>query len=251
MGEYKATVITKETMAMVDRLRGRKAYEQIGRIVTAVLFQDEDLSDIDCMTVDVITMLRVGSMLVSDAREKARERNKQRVQMWRERNKMRSDVMPSNEEKPLQTITNDCNAHVNVNEDVNEDEDVNVKKEKEKRKETPTSDDVIDEWFEEFWEAYPTYRRVDKRKCKDKFKRIIRESKDYYKKYTEIIDGLKRWKESYDWNKDDGQFVCAPLVWLNNERWEATPNKIGGNNGKNKSNTTNQNYQNTTTDGLF
>ena len=25
------------------------------------------------------------------------------------------------------------------------------------------------------------------------------------------------------WNKDDGQFIRAPLVWLNNENWKDAP----------------------------
>ena len=33
--------------------------------------------------------------------------------------------------------------------------------------------------------------------------------------------GLRAAKASEEWRKDGGQFVPAPLVWLNQRRWEA------------------------------
>ena len=39
--------------------------------------------------------------------------------------------------------------------------------------------------------------------------------------FAKIMNGLEAWKKSRDWLEDDGEFVCAPLVWLNNARWES------------------------------
>ena len=36
-----------------------------------------------------------------------------------------------------------------------------------------------------------------------------------------MLDGIDRWRKSRDWSEDGGAYICAPLVWLNNERWDA------------------------------
>ena len=228
--EYDAMTITKEAVAFIDKARMRKDYEKVGRILSALLFDDEDTSDLDNLYLDVIDMLRVGTERLSYARERAKEKNRQRVKEFRQREKDKHN--DCNDYTPLQNITNgvkrsvmksnECNAHVNVN--VNDDDNVkeNVKEiNKEKQeKETPTSGDdiLIDERFEKFWQEYPTYRRTDKKKCREKFMRIIKKSKDS-DIYQKIMEGLNHWKQSEMWNSDGGKFVCAPMVWLNNERW--------------------------------
>ena len=37
------------------------------------------------------------------------------------------------------------------------------------------------------------------------------------------MNGLSAWKKCSTWNKDNGQFIRAPLVWLNNENWKDMP----------------------------
>ena len=88
----------------------------------------------------------------------------------------------------------------------------------------------VDMLFEEFWQSYPSScpRKVDKKKCLEKFRRILKDGhKIKMEIFTKIMDGLEVWKKSETWQKDDGQFICAPSVWLNNNRWEDTPKAVG------------------------
>ena len=41
--------------------------------------------------------------------------------------------------------------------------------------------------------------------------------------HAEIIAGLERWCRSQDWVEDNGKFIKAPLVWLNQENWKDSP----------------------------
>lgn len=75
--------------------------------------------------------------------------------------------------------------------------------------------------FDAWWKAYPGPRKQDKRKCAEKFARILRKSGDAVSLFNRIMGGLEKWKRCETWTRDGGRFVCAPLVWLNNERWEA------------------------------
>ena len=84
--------------------------------------------------------------------------------------------------------------------------------------------------FDAWWKEYPSCsRKVNKKVCHDKFVRILKNSDDGVATFNRIMNGLKKWIASKDWNKDGGQFICAPLVWLNQERWtadvEADPTK--------------------------
>jgi hypothetical protein len=73
--------------------------------------------------------------------------------------------------------------------------------------------------FAEFWAAYPGPRRVDKANCLAKFNAILSSGVQV----ADLLAGLDAWKRSDDWSKDGGQFICAPLVWLNRRRWEDSP----------------------------
>lgn len=71
--------------------------------------------------------------------------------------------------------------------------------------------------FDEFWEEYPTIRRYDKAKCRAKFEKAEQEGLA-----DTIIDDVKKRKaEDEQWTKDGGRFIPAPLVYLNQKRWEA------------------------------
>lgn len=94
--------------------------------------------------------------------------------------------------------------------------------------------------FEAFWKEYPGPRKIDKRKCQAKFERILLSAKSPKEMASQIMSGLARWKQSADWMKNNGQYICAPLVWLNNERWEAEVRKGGYPNGNS---TANNSYQ--------
>lgn len=79
--------------------------------------------------------------------------------------------------------------------------------------------------FDEFWQAWPPHRRkADRKKC-----RAIWDRQDLDAKADEILVSLEAWKRSADWAKEDGNFIPAPMTWLNQERWEAaTPKRARG-----------------------
>lgn len=69
-------------------------------------------------------------------------------------------------------------------------------------------------FFDEFWQDYPPRRKQDKEKCRKKFLTF----KETLQK--EIVADVKERKEGDDWKKEDGKYVPAPIVYLNNRRWE-------------------------------
>lgn len=84
----------------------------------------------------------------------------------------------------------------------------------------------LSEMFESFWKEYPGPRKVDKKKCRDKFVSAVERSakgRTVDEAFSEIMNGLAAWKKCSTWNKDGGQFIRAPLVWLNNENWKDIP----------------------------
>lgn len=93
--------------------------------------------------------------------------------------------------------------------------------------------EVIDYWFDRFWDEYPKEcpRKVDKKKCREKFCKIIKPSPEIV---HDILIGLETWKKSETWLKDGGKYIKAPLVWLNSENWKDNPKK-GTDNGNNNS----------------
>ena len=70
--------------------------------------------------------------------------------------------------------------------------------------------------FEMFWTAYPQcFRKANKKGCKAKFIKI----KDLENIFPDIMNSLEMQKHSKQWNEKDGQFIPAPLTWINQERW--------------------------------
>lgn len=94
--------------------------------------------------------------------------------------------------------------------------------------------------FTKFWEAYPSKcpRKVDKKKCLDKFIKVLKDSKDVATTFNTVMSGLKVWCESELWNADGGKYIKAPLVWLNGSCWLDSPKK-GNGNGSSRNGTTN------------
>ena len=41
--------------------------------------------------------------------------------------------------------------------------------------------------------------------------------------HAAILAGIERWCRSQDWVEDEGKFIKAPLVWLNQENWNDDP----------------------------
>ena len=70
--------------------------------------------------------------------------------------------------------------------------------------------------FEKFWAAYPQcFRKSNKKGCKAKFIKI----KNLANIFDDIMNSLEIQKRSKQWNEQDGQFIPAPLTWINQERW--------------------------------
>lgn len=89
----------------------------------------------------------------------------------------------------------------------------------EKRREEKSREDSKDKHFDSFWKAYPSgSRKVDKPKCLAKWKA---EKLDAIA--DDVIGGLARWKNSEDWTKEGGKYICGPHKWLNQRYWEADP----------------------------
>ena len=73
-----------------------------------------------------------------------------------------------------------------------------------------------DEGFEEFWNTYPKcFRKGEKTACKKKW------VDSYYFTQKEIIVKHLQWMATTEqWLRDNGAFIPAPKVYLNQQRWD-------------------------------
>ena len=86
----------------------------------------------------------------------------------------------------------------------------------EKRKNTPPTPTGEFPGFAAFWLAWPTGdRKQAKGKCLEAWKKAGAEPHAAL-----VLAHVERMKASPLWTKDGGQFVPAPLVYLNQRRWE-------------------------------
>lgn len=96
-----------------------------------------------------------------------------------------------------------------------------------KGKEGDTRDDSRDDHpgFSEFWETWPTNdRKQAKGKCLEAWKKASAE-----RDAALVVAHVRSLKNSDSWRKNGGEFVPAPLVYLNQRRWEgAEPSTLGG-----------------------
>lgn len=77
--------------------------------------------------------------------------------------------------------------------------------------------------FADFWLAWPANERKQaKGKCFDAWKRAKAE-----KDAQAIIAHVERLKASEDWRKNGGAYIPAPLVYLNQRRWEGAGEESG------------------------
>lgn len=114
----------------------------------------------------------------------------------------------------------------------------------------------FDGLFAEFWKAYPSEcpRKIDRKKCREKFVKYLKGAKDPKDMFDQIMDGLSAWKVCDIWASDGGQYIRAPLVWLNGQCWNDRPTKgATKRNGKDnrRSVSANANIVSEETDGLF
>jgi len=70
--------------------------------------------------------------------------------------------------------------------------------------------------FETFWANYPSNcpRKVQKAQCKAYWQKEKLDDKA-----EAVMKALKAWKASNDWTRNNGQYICAPLVWLRKQAW--------------------------------
>lgn len=95
-----------------------------------------------------------------------------------------------------------CNTEKRREDQIIEDQIIEDKKREEK-----------DNWFEIFWKEYP--RKVAKIKAKTSWDKIEMDKSVFEK----IMQGLRDYKTSDQWEKDDGEFIPHPTTWLNQQRW--------------------------------
>ena len=82
--------------------------------------------------------------------------------------------------------------------------------------EQPKTPSLTDEGFEEFWVAYPKcVRKGEKAACKKKW------VDSYYFSQKHIILKHIQWMSTTaQWLRDNGAFIPAPKVYLNQQRWD-------------------------------
>ena len=89
-------------------------------------------------------------------------------------------------------------------------------KRREEKKSTPLPPAGGCKRFEEFWTAWPkSDRKQDKVKCADKWRRGGLDDQA-----EAILSDLDRRKGGRKWREADGQYIEAPLTYLNGKRWE-------------------------------
>jgi len=70
--------------------------------------------------------------------------------------------------------------------------------------------------FEEFWKAWPSnVRKGGKPQCRAKWDKLKLEMQA-----DQIIKHVEWLKTTEQWKRDGGKFVPAPLVYINQMRWE-------------------------------
>lgn len=71
--------------------------------------------------------------------------------------------------------------------------------------------------FARFWLAWPKNdRKASKGECAKRWA-----ARGYEDQTDRILAHIARMKSSRDWTKNDGEFIPAPMTYLNQRRWEA------------------------------
>jgi len=80
----------------------------------------------------------------------------------------------------------------------------------------PEQPKATDQGFEQFWEAYPKcIRKGEKSSCKKKWAENY-----YFYQLKTILTHLEWMKTTGQWLRDNGAFIPAPKVYLNQMRWD-------------------------------
>ena len=87
-------------------------------------------------------------------------------------------------------------------------------KDKDKDKDKIKDKNRIKDKFMAFYESYP--RKVKK----DLVEKWFDKNEPDDELFETMMQSLEKFKNSYDWIKDNGQFIPYPSSWLNQKRWE-------------------------------
>lgn len=88
---------------------------------------------------------------------------------------------------------------------------------KPEKKKTPPNPLPGEPWFVRFWDTWPSNtRKAARAQCLAKWK-----AKDCEAIGEQIVAHVEALKQSEQWQRDGGRYVPAPLVYLNQSRWEA------------------------------
>lgn len=98
----------------------------------------------------------------------------------------------------------------NTNNNISSSNDKGTKEAKKVKKDS-TQDEEL---FNKFWAEYPKKR--DKQSSKKAFTKLNVD----VKLFNQMMASLSQAKQSYDWQKNNGQYIPYPSTWLNGRRWE-------------------------------
>jgi hypothetical protein len=71
--------------------------------------------------------------------------------------------------------------------------------------------------FDRFWDAYP--RKESKPAARKAFDKIRPDGE----LLSRMIESIRRWEKSAQWQENGGQFIPYPASWLNQRKWEDDP----------------------------
>ena len=99
-----------------------------------------------------------------------------------------------------------------------EDNNISITSTEEENSSTKSKKNVYTEDFETFWEAYP--RKEGKGYAFDCFKKAI---KGNDVDVEVMVEAINRYKQTAQWQENNGKYIPQPSTWLNQKRWEDSP----------------------------
>ena len=132
-----------------------------------------------------------------------------------------SETAPG-DNKNEQTKTNENKAKQNetkntikkeINKKKEKEEKENFVKEREQKREKKQKERT-EESFARFWSAYP--RHEAKAEARKAFEKLDPDES----LLSEMLETIRRWKDTAQWKEGGGRFVPYPSTWLNQRRWE-------------------------------
>ena len=124
----------------------------------------------------------------------------------------RPNETENNRTKPNETENNRTETENNRNPQEQEQDKEFEKEYDEEQKQDHTLS--LDQLFNRFWKAYP--RKDDKKAARKEWNRI-RPGPDMF---NDMMEALKKQKNSDQWTKEGGKFIPLPSTWLHGERWQ-------------------------------